>query len=288
MTGLLVVSLAPAVDRYARLPAMTLGTINRPREVLTQAGGKGLNAARAAMRLDVPTRVVLLAGTALRDLAGDFHVRFVDSGTETRQCLCLLDDAGVLTEIYEPLLPVPAAVWPAVLEAVADEIARADLVALSGRVPPGLPITALASFVNLAHERGVPVIVDAEGPALAAAIAAGPTLVKINQAEAATVDLGSQPAIITAGATGARYRQTEVSHDPIENALPVGSGDAFLAGLAADWLRAGAFDPATALPLAAAAARANARHLPAGDITWPSVRAELPAITVTHPGPVRF
>lgn len=316
MSGrLLIVGLATSLDRYAWLPPMRLGEINRPREVLVRAGGKGLNAARAALGLGVCVRSVSLAGgetgQTLRALAPPLDVRFVDSGAETRQCLCLLGDDGVLTEVYEPVLPVSPTIWPSVLSAVADEIDECDLVALSGRVQPGLPVDALAEIVDLAVARGVPVFVDSDGPALIAAIRRGPTLVKVNAAEAAAAapgdlselqKLGAKSVVVTTGATGARYLGADgsrlmVSHHAIPDALPVGSGDAFLAGLAAAWLRGssgppfggsssgpatgGLPEPAEALRIAAAAARANARRLPAGDISWDQVKAELPAVRIS-------
>jgi fructose-1-phosphate kinase PfkB-like protein len=293
MTRLLVVGLATSLDRYAWLPAMRLGAVNRPRDVVVRAGGKGLNAARAAAGLGVDVRSVSLVGgetgRTVRALAPPLDVRFVDSGVETRQCLCLLDDAGVLTEVYEPVRAVPSSVWPTVLEAVAAEIRDADLVAISGRVPPGLPVDALAQIVDLAA--GTPVIVDSDGPALVEAVRHGPALVKVNdeEARAATGDapdplaalrrMGARSVVITTGASGARYLgdfRLEVRHEPIPDALPVGSGDAFLAGLAAAYTS----DIAEALRFAAAAARANARRLPAGDITRDSVKAEIPSVRV--------
>jgi fructose-1-phosphate kinase PfkB-like protein len=291
MSGLLIVSLAPSLDRYAWLSTMALGTVNRPREVVTRAGGKGLNAARAARGLGLRARIVALvggvSGHAVREKAREFDVRWLESGAETRQCLCLLDDAGVLTEVYEPVPPVSPEVWPAIVDAVAEEIPRAGLVALSGQVPPGLPVTALAEFTGIARRAGVPVIVDAAGPALAEAVAAHPALLKVNEAEAATVDLAGQAAVVTAGGSGATWfsgtgESLAVSHDPIPGALPVGSGDAFLAGLATDWLGRGRFDPATALPFAAAAARANARKLTAGDIDIAELGPELRSIAIGH------
>jgi 1-phosphofructokinase family hexose kinase len=299
VTGrLLVLSLAPSLDRYAWLPAMRLGAINRPREVLVRAGGKGLNAARAAHGLGLPVRALSLAGgetgRTLRALAPPLDVRFVDSSAETRQCLCLLDDDGVLTEVYEPVRPVPPEVWPAVLAAAAEEIPGSELVALCGRVPAGLPVDALAQIVDLAVAHGVPVIVDSDGPALAAAVLHGPSLVKVNEAEAAAIVPGGDPAglrrlgakavVVTTGATGAHYlgpdgTRLTVEHDPIPDAVPVGSGDAFLAGFAAAWLRDPG-RPAAALRIAAAAGRANARHLPAGDLTWAAVETELPGVRI--------
>ncbi|WFE36430.1 PfkB family carbohydrate kinase [Micromonospora sp. WMMD975] len=302
MSGrLLVVGLATSLDRYAWLPSFAAGTINRPTEVVARAGGKGLNAARAAAGLGADVRAIALTGGAtgrtVRALGHPAAVRFVDSGVETRQCLCLLDAAGVLTEVYEPVLPVSSEIWPSVVSAVADELATADLLALSGRVPPGLGVDALAELVDLAHAAGVPVIVDSDGPALVAALRRGPTMVKVNETEAAAVTddgpaglaaLGARSVVVTGGATGARYlgedgRQIFVTHDAIPGAVPVGSGDAFLAGLAAQWLIDAApapNDPGTVLRVAAAAARANARRLPAGDITRESVDAELASVRV--------
>ncbi|MFC0528679.1 1-phosphofructokinase family hexose kinase [Phytohabitans kaempferiae] len=298
---LLCVSLAPSLDRYAWLPALRVGGINRPREVLSRAGGKGLNVARAATGLGVPARAVALVGgptgDALRAHAAGLDVSWVDSGVETRQCQCLLDEgSGVLTQVYEPVRPVPAERWPAIRAAVAREIdglGAGAVVALSGRVPPGLPATALAELVDHAAARGLPVLVDADGPALVAALAARPDLVKVNEHEAADATgttagdwaaaaalqaLGARAVVVTAGSDGARYlgpdgQRVAVTHPPLPGALPVGSGDAFLAGLAA--ARLAGSGVLAGLRLAAAAARANARHLTAGDITRADVDAEL-------------
>jgi 1-phosphofructokinase family hexose kinase len=311
---LLVISLAPALDRYARATTFVRGTINRPRTVHALAGGKGLNAARTAARLGIPTRTVALiggsGGDTMRTLAAaeGLAVTWVDSGVETRQCLSLLAETdGSLTEVYEPVLGVPAEVWPAVLTAVRSELARlstADAVAISGRVPYGLPDDAIAALVALCRESGVPVLVDSDGDQLARAARRGPTLVKVNAAEAAAatgVDpaqpwaaaqalqaLGARTVVITLGPGGALClaedgSRFEVAHDPLEHALPVGSGDAFLAGLAVHYLAAarpgsGVLDLPEALRYAAAAGRANARQLEAGSCTPSGLRAELPAI----------
>jgi len=308
---LLVISLAPAVDRYARAASFRRGTINRPRTVTALAGGKGLNAARAAVRLGVPTRIVALVGgtggEAMRLLAKaeGLAVAWVDSGVETRQCLSLLDESdGSMTEIYEAVLPVSAEVWPDVLTAVRSALAglsTSDVVAISGRVPAGLPDDAIAQLVELSTETGVRVLLDSDGEQLARAVRRGPSLVKVNADEAAAATgtdpqqpwvaakalqaLGAGTVVITLGAAGALClaedgRRLEVHHDPLEHALPVGSGDAFLAGLAASFLRPGGLtDLPEALRYAAAAGRANARHLAAGSCTPETVLAELPAIT---------
>jgi fructose-1-phosphate kinase PfkB-like protein len=65
------VSLAPSLDRYLRLPAFTVGAINRPASVVERAGGKALNVARTAKALAVPVRsLVWPAETSANGCAG--------------------------------------------------------------------------------------------------------------------------------------------------------------------------------------------------------------------------
>lgn len=313
---LLCVSLAPSLDRYAWLPSVRIGSINRPNTVVARAGGKGLNVASTAVGLGVSTRAVVLAGgetgRTIRALAGAeaLSVTWIDSGAETRQCLCLLDEStSTLTEIYEPVQPVAATLWPRIRAAVEREVSvmtSRDLLALSGRVPPGLPDEALADLVDIAASFGIPVIVDSDGPALGAVLRRGPTMVKVNQHEATAaagtahgVDegwaiaaalqrMGARSVVVTAGAHGSIYLGADghrvlVEHDPIAKALPVGSGDAFLAGLSAAWLAGPATNPQgmeMALRMASSAARANARQFMAGDISWAQLQAEMPAVRV--------
>ncbi|MFB9840683.1 PfkB family carbohydrate kinase, partial [Actinoallomurus acaciae] len=165
MTGSLVcVSLAPSLDRYLRLPGLTVGAVNRPSTVVERAGGKGLNVARTAWALGVPVRSLVLAGGGtgerLRRLAGaqGLAVMWVDGGAETRQCSCLLDETtGELTEVYEPVSPVSASAWPRFADAAEDAFAaldRDDVVVVSGRVPAGMPADALAFVAGRARSAG--------------------------------------------------------------------------------------------------------------------------------------
>lgn len=263
-------------------------------------------------------------GRAIRELAAVEGLRLlaVDSGVETRQCQVILDQhAHQLTEIYEPTLPVPTEFWPDMLGAYFDQLSELtsdDMVVLSGRVPPGLPPHALHEMVTIAHRSEVSVAIDSDGPALSLALAAGPDLVKINRAEAAALvhrprtdrgpgtdgagmdvadmargirALGPRAVIITNGATGATGIDQQgqlyaVHHEPVAGALPVGSGDAFLAGAAAVYLGidniASEGDPlanfAAMLITGACAGRANARTLLAGRIGWPALRRERGAV----------
>jgi fructose-1-phosphate kinase PfkB-like protein len=129
-------------------------------------------------------------------------------------------------------------------------------------------------------------IVDGYGPALLDALRAGVWGVKINAAEAQAATgigvtddagalsaarglrvLGAQVAVITLGARGAvaldqHGAAWRVGTPPVDGRYPVGSGDAFLAGLAVALLDG--LTVAEAARAAAAAAAANAEQPGAG------------------------
>ena len=104
---LIFVAANPSIDRLYELDRVTVGAIHRPISMVAVAGGKGLNAARAASTLGGSvTAVGIVAGRA-----GDWIVeRLVELGIdarmtrstgETRTCVSVLDrSTGELTEIY--------------------------------------------------------------------------------------------------------------------------------------------------------------------------------------------
>jgi fructose-1-phosphate kinase PfkB-like protein len=59
------------------------------------------------------------------------------------------------------------------------------LLVLSGSLPRGVPVTAYAQLIRLAHRAGLKTLLDCDGPPFAAAISAHPFLVKPNDHELA-------------------------------------------------------------------------------------------------------
>jgi fructose-1-phosphate kinase PfkB-like protein len=139
--------------------------------------------------------------------------------------------------------------------------------------------------IRSASARSAAVAVDARGEALAQALKAGPDLVKVNQTEAVEVLAvvgagetamnvevaaaalralaggGDRVAVVTSGADGAVLAGPSglLLHGraPDEGAYPVGSGDAFLAGLLVACERGLDWSGALALGIAAGAANAE-------------------------------
>jgi len=293
---LLCIAPNPSIDRLVEVERLVPGSIHRPTSVRAVAGGKGLNVARAAASLGATvTAIGILAGHGGRWLAEALEVdgvtgRFVWTEGETRVCTSIAEAAtGQLTEVYEAGPAVAAPAWTAFEAAVAEVLAAGpvDAVAISGSLPPGAPTDGHARLIGLARAAGVPAAIDGFGDAWAGVLATRPWLVKANLAEASAfaqvtgtdaedasrlahdmVAAGAGGAVVTLGVAGAMAAMdgaTWLIGPPADlGSYPVGSGDAFLAGLVVGHLEG--LGTRGALALGAGAGAANARTAGAGSL----------------------
>jgi 1-phosphofructokinase family hexose kinase len=254
----------PSIDRLYEIDRLESGRIHRPDLVVAVAGGKGLNAARAAATLGGRVTVAGIVGGRAGDWIGErlaelgIEARLVRSAAETRTCISILDrTTGELTEVYERGAAISAGDWEALETIVERELDRGDLQALtvSGSLPPGAPIDGFGRLARRAAAQSVPVIADAYGPALAAVLVERPAIIKINASEAGDATeiavndgasamaaartlrmKGAASVIVTLGVDGAvvasASEETFLVPPAVRGSWPVGSGDAFLAGLA--------------------------------------------------------
>ena len=263
----------------------SLAGIQRPLSVHRVAGGKALNAARAAAALGSPVGAVAVlgggTGAVVADLvqASGLSLRVVDGLELTRTCVSVhARSSGELTEIYEHATPVSDDVFASFLTVLGVELAaRPGWCLISGGFPASLGPAALRSVVAVAASAGARVAVDSHGPVLRALLATGVDLLKVNRAEACEV-LAVPPAtpladvvdalhaltgrlvVVTDGVAGLRATDgsrtlTAVLPD-VRGQFPVGSGDSVLGALvhALD----GGRDLDDALRLATAVGCANA------------------------------
>lgn len=189
---ILVVVPSPALDKTAVIPGFEAGQTYRPAEVLTLAGGKGFNCARALRILGQSSTVVAPlgghSGRLLRELAerDGLVCDAEEIAGQTRTCLTILDPERAYrqTEVYEPGVTLHSGAWERVAARAASHFAGVSTLAICGSIPPGVPPRGLAHLVEQANAASVPVVLDTYGPQLADALAAGPALLKINQFEA--------------------------------------------------------------------------------------------------------
>jgi tagatose 6-phosphate kinase len=303
---ILCVAPGPAVDRTAVVPRVVIDQILRPQETLALPGGKGVNVARAAkiQGADVMTTGVA-GGHAGRwlverlDLEG-LEPHFVHSDVEARTTYVVTGKDGRSVMVYEPGEPQPQSAFDQLLRLIREDLLpRVRYVAVAGSVPPGVDPEWLGRLVAAAKEARTPILVDARGASLRAALAAGPDVLKANEDEIA--DLGLAPAkrdpaaharaavqagagscVVTLGSRGAVgctpagcWRLTV----PVQRAVnTVGAGDAFTAGMIVAAAGGAAFD--VALARAGSAAAASVIELGAGRLDPARAEKLLPLVRV--------
>lgn len=259
MSRVVCVTPNPAADVTYRVTSLLPGASHRVGDVLERPGGKGVNVARVLHALGVPAVVVAplggRAGAGLAEAlrAGGHAVRPVPVAAETRRTVTVVDDTGAATAFNEPGRALTDAEWSAVVAAVAEELADAVALGVSGSLAAGAPGDLLPRLVATARAAGVPTVADTSGPALLSVAAAGPALGKPNADELAEalpgddgvsgaagrlLALGAERVVVSLGADGllgvsaagggAGWRVAGV---PGVAGNPTGAGDATVAAL---------------------------------------------------------
>jgi tagatose 6-phosphate kinase len=291
---ILCLGTTPAVQRVMVFRKLALDAVNRAAKVLDGAAGKSINAAKVLHTLgEHPVATGFLGGDRGEFLRATLEARgieseFVPVAARTRQCVTVIDEGGgTVTELVEESSRVDTADFEKLVAIVQRRAPSCRALVMSGTIAPGGPVDLYFHCTRLANEAGAISVVDAQGAALIEALKAGPGLVKPNRAElAATVgrdlqdetavmlamrelrERGAQRVIVTAGRDPALafdgQRFWRVIPPRIASVNPIGSGDAFTAGLVTQLVRGDGLDEACRW--AAAAGAANALTLLAGEV----------------------
>ncbi len=307
---ILCVTPNPAVDRTLTVPTLRLGEPQRTTSSLVAAGGKGLNVARVARTLGSTVVCTGFAGghsgRLMAELAEQegFGAAWTWIERETRTCIILIDgQSHDATVINEPGPPVASDDWARLAAQVVERAPAAEVVCVSGSMPPGSTPADYAMLLRHVRATGCALWADTSEPGLRAAVELGGLGIKVNAAEAgellgrtlaepaeaaaAARELHARtgaPAIITLGGAGAvlanRAGSWHAAPPPIALASSVGSGDAALAGLAVALARGA--DAPTALRHAVAAGAANAMLIGGGRIELPAFRDILARTTLVQ------
>ena len=304
LSGILIAGPNLTFDRMLSIDEIRPGEVLRATEVVVAPGGKGVNVARAARALGVPALLAAFVpgrtGQAAAELLAEEPIDLiaVPVAGEIRSAAVILERSGRVTVVNEPGPPLAAGDWEA-YEREVEELLSGRLLVCSGSLPPGAPPDAYGRLVRSVRGEA---IIDTSGPALAAALEAGPAIVAPNLAEAAGVlgrvstddvqragedaresaltaaaelrEWGAGAAIVTAGEVGVAVASEEgVWWQPAPQAAvvrsPVGAGDSFAAGFAAAYV--GGEPLRRAVEVGVAAATASVETLLPGHVDPPRV-----------------
>ena len=292
---------SPTVQRTMSFERLRMDGVNRTAVVRDYASGKSVNNARVLRTLGADAVATGYLGgrrgeffRADLDATGIPH-DFVTVDHETRLCTTLVDQGGrTATELVEEPADLTRAEADALVAKLPAMLAGADgparMLILSGTLPKGLGDDFYARCCHAAAAAGVAVMLDARSGPLKLAAAERPFIVKPNRLELSEtlgMEIGSQSAllagmrklaeigprwvVVTQGtgptlAADARGAW-QVATPRLEPINPIGSGDAFAAGLAFALTLGGVrgvtpdtADVPAALALAVACGAANAVH----------------------------
>lgn len=284
---IIALAVSASLDVTYEVDELRYGDITRPVAVTRVAGGKALNVARAAAALGAEVHAIAAlggpTGSWIESMLADDGVAatIVPLQRATRTCIAIVEraESATSTDVYEPATALEPAEWRAYADAARMNVGAVDgarpWVALSGSIPPGVPLDRLGALLAELRSLGARIVVDGSGEGLKATAAAA-DLVKVNRLEASELvdrelDSAAQAcrvlrdeygvdAVVTDGVAGAAALLGDYAGaapaPATRGRFPAGSGDSFLGGLLAA-LDRGA-DPQEALEQAADAGMRNA------------------------------
>ncbi len=249
----------PSLDLTYELDGLSRGGVQRAGSMSVEAGGKGINVSRNLIANGAASRSVAPVGGPSGE---QFLSLLEESGIEllrvpveeaVRMNVSVVEKEGVVTKINASGPRLSENEVDHVVAETATAARGADWLAVCGSLPPGAPADFCARVVVPAREAGCRVAVDSSGPPLAAALEAGPDLIKPNLEElsslvdrelatfgdvlAAAKEVragGVGTILISLGADGAILFDEEgplhADTPPFTPRSTVGAGDALLAG----------------------------------------------------------
>lgn len=282
---IITVTLNPALDKTITIPSFAIDRVNRVTSGRMDPGGKGINVSKVIHSLGGESVAIAVVGGAageyIRDQLDDMGIRndcaFVRAQTRTN--LKIVDpDHQTNTDLNEPGAALQMQTLKEVWDKIDDHVNPGDTVVLAGKNPPGVPDDLLAEWVTKLRQQDVKVALDTVGTAMKIGVAAGPTLIKPNDAELSelceteldtvaqllaaaqkVVDNGVEYVIVSMGEDGALFVGRDLALHAHGIQVPVGStvgaGDAMMASIVLDLERGLDWEQIAARAVATSAAK---------------------------------
>lgn len=289
---ILTLTANPTLDRTLEFASFTAGDVLRPTSTLVTAGGKGINTARTVHTLGGETLCTgFLGGSSGQTVAAMVTADGITSDWtlvegSTRLCTILVDASIEQTTVINESGPgINADDWQRLHDTVMKHTSAQTTVCVCGSLPPGASLDNFRSLVDEMKAVAPRLWIDTSGAALDAAFDMQDVCIKVNTDEAGAVlnqaiegplaaanaadmlrTTGKPLVVLTMGAEGAVIATESgrwyAKPPTISVKSPLGSGDAFLGGLALGLSQGQS--AADALRMGSAAGAANAMYYGGG------------------------
>ncbi len=306
------VTLNPAIDKSVTVHRFEVGKTNRGEVRRTDAGGKGINVAKAVKQFGAEVCALgFVAGSNGHFIAEALSAcgvlaDFIGVPGETRVNLKIHDPVyGTETELNEPGFQVSPEHLEAIKKKLKEYAPRCEVMVFSGSLPPGAPPGIFAELISIARALGAKCMLDTAGLALRLGLEAKPLLIKPNRAEVEELlqerlstrsqlveaacrllKMGTEKVVISLGPDGAvaATKQDLLSARPpsVTPQSSVGAGDAMLAALAYGEMKHLSFRESFCLAMAASAAAVTMEGSKVADLAL--VQSLLPQVQIEDVG----
>jgi 1-phosphofructokinase family hexose kinase len=281
---IVTLTLNPTIDQTLVLERFVAGDTLRVKASRFDPGGKGINVSRVIRELGAESVAMGFAPGGLGRYieqtlkAQGIECDFVRTKGETRTNITILDETRHLhTILSDPGPQTDVRYVEQLLGKLRKRLRANDWLVVAGSIPPPIAPEIYGEIITMARENGVHTVLDADGAALAAGVAANPEMVKGNRRElerllgrhldderstlkaAQTLrDMTIRTAVVTRGREGAIAVCDEGAWRSVAPRVravsAVGSGDAFLAGVVLTLSQGGTMEEALRLGVAAGTA----------------------------------
>lgn len=186
---IVTVTMNPAVDKTAEVDALECGGLNRLRNVVSDAGGKGINVSKMIAALGGDSMATGFvgggSGAVIRAVLDKMGIRndFVEVTSETRTNLKIVEKNGHVTELNEPGVRVTDQELALLLKKLEELATPETLFVFSGSIPAGMSTDIYQRCIRLVRDKGAKAFFDADGEAFRLGLEAKPYFIKPNREE---------------------------------------------------------------------------------------------------------
>lgn len=290
---ILVINLNASVDKRYEMTELEKGTVMRALKVENTPGGKGIHVANVATILGEQCIATGFlggkTGEFIEEKFTEYKIKndFVKVNGETRECLAIITEDLVQTEILEPGPEVSMEEQSEFVKKYKELLEDSDVIVASGSVPRNVPKNFYSELITIAKNKGKKFLLDTSGELLKSGINAKPFFIKPNRDEIEALtgrkieshsdaleeikrfqEKGIELVVISLGSKGsiAGYKDKfyKVTVPKVKAINPVGSGDSYVAGIAVSLERGYSIEQM--LKYASACGTANAMEEETGSV----------------------
>ena len=298
---ILVVNLNASVDKKYVMDDLNKGLVMRAKSVENTPGGKGIHVANVSTILKEECIVTGFlggkTGEFIHNKLEEYGINqdFINIKGDTRECIAIITDDLIQTEILEPGPEVTEEEQNSFIEKYSELLA-------SGSAPRNIPKDVYKKLIEIANSKNKKFLLDTSGDLLREGIVGKPFFIKPNKdeiefltgrtiesykdavreikefhkmgVELVAISLGEEGSVI-----GYKSKYYKVTVPKINAVNPVGSGDSYVAGAAIGLERG--YEIEHVLRLASACGTANALEEETGSVKLDVVQDLLDKVTIS-------